>query len=177
MLKGTNCTVRHVLASDLNTFLPLFNDLSTRTEFFSHLFQSPETMRKEFALNHFATEDRELYVIEAHDGNLVGIISHFKSRTPISREIGYRMFGAAYSGRGYMTEATRLLCAYLFRNFTYNRLELLMDPDNIGSERIAQKNGFVYEGTARGGFFVNGAIRNTKVYSLLRAEWQASLLK
>jgi ribosomal-protein-alanine N-acetyltransferase len=175
MLKGTNCTVRHVLASDLNTFLPLFNDLSTRTEFFSNLFQSPEAMRKEFALNHFATEDRELYVIEAHDGKLVGIISHFKSRTPISREIGYRMFGAEYSGRGYMTEATRLLCAYLFRNFTYNRLELLMDPGNIGSERIAQKNGFVYEGTARGGFFINGGIRDTKVYSLLRAEWEASL--
>ncbi len=177
MLKGTHCTVRHILATDLNIFLPLFNDLSTRTEFFSNLFQSPEALRKEFALNQFATEDRELYVIESNDGNLVGIISHFKSRTPISREIGYRMFGSAYSGRGYMTEATRLLCHYLFRNYTYNRLELLMDPGNIGSERVAQKNGFVYEGTQRGGFFINGGIRDTKVYSLLRSEWEAQYQK
>src|SRR4051812_23692405 len=100
MLKGTICNVRHVLAADLTTFIPLFNDLSSRTEFFSNVFQSPETMRKEFALNNYVSDERELYVIEAQDGKLVGIISHFKSRTPISREIGYRMFGPEFSGRG-----------------------------------------------------------------------------
>ena len=50
-----------------------------------------------------------------------------------------------------------------------------MDPLNIGSERIAQKNGFTEEGLMRQAFFINGAMRDVKMYSLLRPEWQARL--
>ena len=64
---------------------------------------------------------------------------------------------------------------YLFNAYAYHRLELLMDPLNIGSERIAQKNGFTEEGLMRQAFFINGAMRDVKMYSLLRPEWQARL--
>jgi len=173
MLKGPLCTVRHVVAADLNTFIALLNDLPSRGEYFSYQFQSPEAIRKEFALSAFVTDEREQYVIEDKSGNIVGTITHFKSRTPVAREVGYRLFDPALGGRGYTTEATRMLCDYLFRAHTYNRLELLMAPDNIGSERVAQKCGFAYEGTMRGVFFTNGEMRDAKMYSLLRADWEA----
>ncbi|MES2126255.1 MAG: GNAT family protein [Pseudomonadota bacterium] len=175
MLKSPLCTVRHVTAADLPTYIALVNDMDSRGQYSNAVFQSPEAMRKEFAVNNFVTDERESYVIDDADGRIVGAISHFKSRTPLCREIGYRLFDQQLGGRGYITEATRLVCDYLFRAYHQtNRLELLMDPENPGSERIAQKCGFTYEGLMRGGFFCNGCVRDTKVYSLLRAEWAAA---
>lgn len=173
MLKGTLCTVRHVLAADLTTFIALVNDLPSRGAFFSMQFKSPEAMRRDFLQSGFVSEDSELFLIEDHHQNIIGTITHFKSRTPASREIGYRLFDPQRGGRGYISEATRLLVDYLFNAYPYHRLELLMDPHNTASERIAQKSGFTQEGLMRQAFFINGSMHDVKIYSLLRPEWQA----
>ena len=173
MLKGTLCIVRHVQAADLNNYIALVNDLPSRGEFFSMQFKSPEAMRREFLQTGLVTEDSELFLIEDHHQHIIGTITHFKSRTPASREIGYRLFDPQRCGRGYTSEATRLLVDYLFNAYPYHRLELLMDPQNTASERIAQKNGFTQEGLMRQAFFIHGSMRDVKMYSLLRPEWQA----
>ncbi|MDC8759928.1 GNAT family N-acetyltransferase [Janthinobacterium fluminis] len=173
MIKGQLCTLRHLTSADLNQFIALSNDLPSRGDYYSTLFKSPEAMRRDFMQTGFVTEDSEMFVIEDSFHHVVGHITHFKSRTPLCREIGYRLFEPGLAGRGYVSEATRLLVNYLFMAHQYHRLELLMDPLNIGSERIAQKCGFTEEGTLRQAFFVNGAIRDTKMYSLLRPEWEA----
>ncbi|MEG0882637.1 MAG: GNAT family protein [Janthinobacterium sp.] len=160
-------------AADLNTYIALVNDLPSRGEFFSMQFKSPETIRREFMQTGLVTEDSELFLIEDHAQHIIGTITHFKSRTPAAREIGYRLFDRQRDGQGYITEATRLVVDYLFRAYPYHRLELLMDPLNVGSERIAQKNGFTQEGLMRQAFFINGVMRDVKMYSLLRPEWQA----
>ena len=177
MLKGQRCNVRHVVNTDLDVYIGLLNDMASRGPHFSTQLQSPEALRMEFGLNGFVTDEREMFLIEDQRGRIVGTITHFKSRTPISREIGYRLFDPALAGRGIMTEACAMLCDYLFRSYPLNRLELLMNPDNVGSERIAQKLGFEFEGTLRGGFFTNGAIRDVKIYGLLRAEWETAKLQ
>jgi ribosomal-protein-alanine N-acetyltransferase len=176
MLKGQLCTVRHLLSSDLNTFIALANDLPSRGDYFSTHFKSPETMRKEFMQNSFVTDDSELFVIEDSLHHIIGVITHFKSRTPVSREIGYRLFEAKLAGRGYMTEACRLLVDYLFNVHQYHRLELLSAPENVASVRVAQKCGFRPEGTLRQAFFINGRYRDVAVFSLLRPEWEANHL-
>jgi ribosomal-protein-alanine N-acetyltransferase len=172
MLKGPLCTVRHLLTADLNTFIALVNDLPSRGDHFSSHFKSPEQMRKEFLQTGFVTEDSELFVIEDRAHHIVGVITHFKSRTPICREIGYRLFDAALAGRGYVSEATRLLVDHLFRVYQYHRLELLTAPENAASVRIAEKCGFQPEGLLRQAFFINGRYCDVGVHSLLRPEWE-----
>jgi [ribosomal protein S5]-alanine N-acetyltransferase len=174
MLKGQLCTVRHLLTADLNTFIALANDLPSRGDYFSSHFKSPETLRKEFAQNGFVTDDSELFVIEDNAHHIVGVITHFKSRTPVTRELGYRLFDPKMSGRGYVTEACRLLVDYLFNVHQYHRLELLSAPENVASIRVAQKCGFTPEGTLRQSFFINGRYQDVQVFSLLRPEWEAS---
>ena len=174
MLKGQLCTVRHLLTADLNTFIALANDLPLRGDYFSSHFKSPETLRKEFAQNGFVTDDSELFVIEDNSHHVVGVITHFKSRTPVTRELGYRLFDPKLSGRGYVTEACRLLVDYLFNVHQYHRLELLSAPENVASIRIAQKCGFSSEGTLRQSFFINGRYQDVQVFSLLRPEWEAA---
>lgn len=174
MLKGHICTVRHLLNGDLNTFIALVNDLPSRGDYFSTHFKSPETMRKEFMQNAFVTDDSELFVIEDGSHHIVGVITHFKSRTPVCREIGYRLFETALAGHGYVTEACRLLVDHLFNVYQVHRLELLTAPENQASIRIAQKCGFTQEGTLRQSFFINGRYCDVIVHSLLRPEWEAS---
>lgn len=174
MLKGSLCTVRHLLSADLNVFIALVNDLPSRGDYFSSHFKSPETIRREFMLTGFTSEESELFVIEDSFHHIVGVITHFEGRTPLCREIGYRLFDPQLAGRGYVSEATRLLIEHLFKAHQYHRLELLMDPCNLASERIAQKCGFTEEGTLRQAFFINGTIRDAKLYSLLRPEWRAA---
>jgi|SRR5450830_341841 len=172
MLKGQLCTVRHLLNTDLNTFVALVNDLPSRGEHFSLHFKSPEAMRKEFVQTGFVTEDSELFVVEDRQHHIVGVISHFKTRTPTSREIGYRLFDRELGGQGYTTEALRLLCGYLFRVHPWHRLEVLAAPANIASVRVAQKCGFRVDGRLREAFFINGRYTDVHVMSLLRPEWE-----
>jgi RimJ/RimL family protein N-acetyltransferase len=172
MLKGQLCTVRHLLTADLNTFIALVNDRPSRGDYFSIQFKSPETMRKEFMQNGFVSDDSELFVIEDSLHHIVGVISHFKGRTPICRELGYRLFDPKLAGRGYVTEACKLLTDYLFNVHQYHRLELLSAPENVASVRVAQKCGFSAEGTLRQSFFINGQYRDVVVFSLLRPEWE-----
>lgn len=166
------CTVRHLLTADLNTFIALVNDLPSRGDYFSHHFKSPEAMRKEFMQHGFVTDDSELFVVEDAHHHLIGVLTHFKSRTPVSREIGYRLFEPALAGQGYITEAVRLLADYLFRVHTWHRLELLIAPENTGSVRVAQKCGFTAEGTLRQAFFINGSYHDVTIHGLLRPEWE-----
>ncbi|MBA5603759.1 GNAT family N-acetyltransferase [Duganella sp. FT3S] len=173
MLKGKLCTVRHLLTADLNTFIALVNDLPSRGDYFSSQFKSPETMRKEFMQSGFASEDSELFVIEDQAHHIVGVLTHFKARTPTMREIGYRLFDQTLAGRGYVTEACTLLVDHLFKTSQFHRLEVLTAPDNLASVRVAEKCGFTAEGTLRQSFFINGSFCDVTVYSLLRPEWEA----
>ena len=173
MLKGQLCTLRHLLTADLNTFIALVNDLPSRGDYFSQQFKSPEAMRREFMQNGFVTDDSELFVVEDRAHHIVGVITHFKSRTPSTRELGYRLLEPALAGRGYISEALQLLVDHLFKVHVWHRMELLTAPGNAGSVRVAQKCGFSAEGTLRGAFFINGRYQDVSVYSLLRPEWEA----
>ncbi len=43
-------------------------------------------------------------------------------------------------------------------------------PENAASRRIAEKCGFVLEGTARGAFYNDGRNQDVLIYSLLRTD-------
>ena len=121
--------------------------------------------------NSFVTEDSELFVIEDASHHVVGVITHFKSRTPVSREIGYRLFEPALAGRGYTTEAVRLLVDYLFNVHQFHRLELLTAPDNIASVRVVQKCGFQFQGSGLAASLALGSSVPVEWYRLDRKTW------
>ena len=67
-------------------------------------------------------------------------------------ELGYCM-SRAYWGNGYMTEAVKAIIEYLFKTVGLNRIMARHDPENIGSGRVMQKCGMVFEGIQRQAFF------------------------
>jgi RimJ/RimL family protein N-acetyltransferase len=65
-----------------------------------------------------------------------------------SANVGYWLTPSA-RGRGHMTGAMRLFCAWLIQTFGLGRIELTTDPENLASQRVAQRCGFQREGHLR----------------------------
>ena len=104
--------------------------------------------------------DEGTLLIWNQDEVLVGHIEFFR---PVNYwdayELSYQLYGAEHTGKGYTTEAVRLLVDYLFAAKKVNRISLVIVPENAPSRRIAEKCGFQLEGTARGAFFNGGSQR------------------
>jgi len=85
-------------------------------------------------------------------------------------EIGY-WCAAESRGRGVATRAVRVVCRYAFEELGIGRLEIVVDPDNIASRRVADKAGFREEGILRSHLTQrDGARRDSVLYSLLPAD-------
>jgi RimJ/RimL family protein N-acetyltransferase len=84
--------------------------------------------------------------------------------------IGYWCIAAA-RGRGIVTDALRLLCRYALDELELHRLELITDPDNAASQRVAEKAGFRREGVLRSHLpHPDGRRRDSVMFSLLPGE-------
>jgi len=74
-------------------------------------------------------------------------------------------------GKGYGTEATKLMLRYGFMELNLNRIQTQDMEDNIGGWRADEKAGFKYEGTLRSVIQRFGKYTNVRVYSMLRHEY------
>lgn len=73
-------------------------------------------------------------------------------------------------GKGYGSEAQRLLAEYLFAATDVNRVEASTDVENIAEQRALEKAGFVREGVQRGSQFRWGTYHDLVTYSRLRGD-------
>ena len=78
--------------------------------------------------------------------------------------------GPGARGRGLAPAAVRLMSGWAFEELRLARLALLIEPDNLASRRVAERCGFVHDGTLRGHFAGRGGSRvDALVYGLLAA--------
>jgi RimJ/RimL family protein N-acetyltransferase len=75
-------------------------------------------------------------------------------------------------GKGYGTEATRLLIQHGFHTLNLNRIWLHVYEYNAAAIHIYQKLGFQREGTLRQDTYRDGRYWDTIVMGLLRPEWE-----
>src|ERR1700722_2982674 len=74
-------------------------------------------------------------------------------------------------GQGYGTEVIRMLCRYGFRNRNLRRLELETLASNTAMRRLAEKCGFLHEGTQREREYDGDGFADLVIYGLLRHDW------
>ncbi|PQM33628.1 putative ribosomal-protein-alanine acetyltransferase [Prunus yedoensis var. nudiflora] len=88
-------------------------------------------------------------------------------------ELGY-VLGSKYWGKGIATQAVKLVADTIFKEWTHlERLEAFVDVDNVGSQRVLEKSGFLREGVLRKFFILKGRTRDMVIFSLLSTECQA----
>ena len=128
------------------------------------------------ALEHLAVIDAK---IENNEGinwaielkstkQFVGIIGHYRLKPENFRaEIGY-MILPEFHGNGIITEAIRAAVNYGFDTMNLHSVEAIIDPKNLASEKVLQKNGFIKEAHILENEFYDGRFLDTVIYSLLK---------
>ena len=84
-------------------------------------------------------------VIESPDGEFAGWAGLDGRTRRDDAEIGWYL-SSRHWGRGYATEATRLLVDFGFGTLGYRRLFATADPDNAASRRVLDKSGLTFGG-------------------------------
>lgn len=109
------------------------------------------------------------FIFEQETDALVGGVALSNVRRGVSQSgsIGYWM-GESYSGRGYMSEAVRLLLSFAFDTLGLHRVEAACLPHNRASRRLLAKLGFREEGLARRYLCINGRWQDHVTHAILR---------
>ena len=171
MLTGQLVTLRQVREADLDVLYDAHTNIRDRGAYFPLGVMSQTAFRGEFAEHGFWQKTEGMLVIVSPEGEIAGHIEFFR---PVSYwdafELSYQIYGDQYAGRGFVTEAVQLLVDYLFGVKKEHRVHLVIVVGNGASRRIAEKCGFVLEGTVRGAFFNDGRNQDVLLYSLLRTD-------
>ena len=109
-------------------------------------------------------------MVDACAGALLGSID-LRVDTHFHRgHVGYWVAAPA-RGRGICTRALRLVTRWALDELGLQRLELITDPDNIASQRVAEKVGYRREGVLRAHLrHPDGRVRDSVMFSLLPGE-------
>lgn len=174
-LETERLLLRRVSKDDLNEILGLRGNPETMK-----FIPRPLVKTEEDALNHFKMIDEK---IEKNEGinwaitvrgnpKLIGIIGHYRIQPENHRcEIGY-MILPQYKGQGIVTEAIKAVLEYGFEDMNMHSIEAVIDPDNIASERVLQKNGFVKEAHILENEYYDGKFWDTVIYSILKRNFK-----
>lgn len=88
----------------------------------------------------------------------------------LSANLGYSM-DWRYNGRGYMTEAVRLILGFAFEDLGLHRIQAATLTHNHGSMRVLEKTGFRREGTALRYLKINDQWQDHHIFAITAEEF------
>lgn len=107
-------------------------------------------------------------IFKIDNDELIGTIGLFRIlRDPLqSAIIGYSLSKNHY-GKGYATEAVKLVLDYGFTILKLHRIEAGVMPHNLGSIRVLEKAGFEKEGISKSNVKINGKWEDHQVLAII----------
>ncbi|NLL66814.1 MAG: GNAT family N-acetyltransferase [Clostridiaceae bacterium] len=171
MIHGKNIILRTIYPNEIEHVYELISHINAKGDYWHLSFPSANEFIKEYNRTGFWSTNEGRMLIVSPDGEYIGELIYFKGLDYQSGyEVGYELFSPESSGKGYMSEALLLFCAYMFSVYPINRIQVNTMEGNKASARVAEKCGFTYEGTMRKATFHQGKYHNLRLYSLLREE-------
>lgn len=116
-----------------------------------------------------ADEALVLAVIHPEEG-LVGTVGLSPVPEHERAEMGY-WIGTPYWGRGFATEAVRIVLTWAFQECGLRRVEAFCYPGNPASARVLEKVGMTLEGRLRARVLRWNEPRDLLAYGVLADEW------
>jgi RimJ/RimL family protein N-acetyltransferase len=111
-------------------------------------------------------------IVGVEGGELLGSVDlHGVDWEDRRANIGYWTASEA-RGRGVATRAVRLLSLWAFDELGLARVQIYVDVTNAGSQRVAERAGFVREGVLRSHSQLKGERFDSVIFSLLPADLQ-----
>lgn len=147
ILETERCIVRELSLDDLDALFALYED-EVITKYTDSLY--PYEEEKEFQRAYIENMYRYFgyglwLVFSKETGALIGRagLEHREYHEEIELELGY-IIGTKYQGQGYATEVCKAILEYAKENTGFARINALIDAENVVSERLAEKLGFVH---------------------------------
>ena len=162
--------LRRVAKEDVNEIFALRSNKETMK-----YIPRPLVKTEEDALAHIAMIDEK---IENNEGinwaitlknnpKLIGLIGHYRIKPEHFRaEIGYMLL-PEYHGKGIIAEAIKETVKYGFEIMKLHSIEAVIDPENLASEKVLQKSGFVKEAHFKENEYYEGNFLDSVIYSIL----------
>jgi RimJ/RimL family protein N-acetyltransferase len=109
-----------------------------------------------------------LAAVDTATGRLLGSVGLFvENREHLRGELGW-VFDPVYWGRGYATEATRILVRFGFDDLGLHRISATCHPDNAASARVLEKAGMTFEGRMGGHMRGRDGWRDSLLYAVVK---------
>jgi RimJ/RimL family protein N-acetyltransferase len=151
-LVGGLVRLRYRTAADIPAFVRWYSDPDV-LHWLGMSEAAPASMESETARFTQAEDDptRRTWVIETREGRAIGSIALINlNELHHTAELGISIGEKDCWGRGYGTDAIRILLAHAFGAMGLRRVWLITDADNERGIRCYEKCGFVREGLLRG---------------------------
>jgi ribosomal-protein-alanine N-acetyltransferase len=102
-------------------------------------------------------KDRAYQYLVCFDNTIVGRINLVSVTRPYFNKatLGYRI-GESFAGKGHASQAVRLAVDIAAAQLKLSRIEAIVRPQNVGSTRVLERNGFVAFGQARRSMYLHG---------------------
>jgi len=161
-LEDDSIVLRPLTEDDAPALVSAIGDDSDLDRWTRIPFPYTEDHAREFIAS---TEESAFAIVDRTSGELLGGIGARVYEMAIV-EIGYWVKADA-RGRGLATRALTLIARFAFDELAAARVQLRTEPDNLGSQRVAEKAGFIREGTLRSFLDFKGRRRDAVMFSLL----------
>lgn len=175
MTTGETVYIRLLKTDDAVNALRLQTDNRDFFEEFSmnrnrDFYTMESQMKRIEKYNENMQKDQEYYfgIFKNDDNTLIGTINLFQVlRGGLqSAFIGY-FLDKNHNGKGYTTEAAKLIVEHAFHDLKLHRVEAGVMPHNIASMRVLEKAGFHKEGIAKSNVKINGNWEDHQVLAII----------
>ena len=107
-------------------------------------------------------------VVARDNGEVLGSIGAHSMRDGVAH-IGYWTVAAARR-QGYTTDALKTITSWFICERGAMRVELVTEPSNTGSRRVAEHAGYITEGVLRSRLTLHGRRTDVVMYSMLPSD-------
>ncbi|WP_165485396.1 GNAT family N-acetyltransferase [Protofrankia symbiont of Coriaria ruscifolia] len=174
-LTGSLVTVRDFTAADVEAAHAVVGDprVTDHLSFAAKTLDQTATMIDGILARARQDPRTEYYLAVERDGLPLGFARLGLDGVKAAK-LGYAVH-ADHWGRGYATDAVRVLVTFGFDELGLHRISAAIGPDNAASVAVVKRAGFSYEGRIRDHVHTNGAWRDSLLYSVLEHEWPHDL--
>lgn len=172
MLSSERIYLRPIESDDTDNILKWRNHPEIRRDLFS---SEPVTREGhlQWLQKLIVSTERKEFIIIRKDGNTsigtVGLSSiDFQNQ---KAELGIMIGETSEWGKGFATEACRLLLRFAFQELKFNKVYLRVFEENAAAVKLYEKLGFSKEGLLKEEIKKDGTYRNIFYMSFLKKDW------
>lgn len=174
IIKHGCVTLRAIEEKDSDILFRMINSSEIEKALGSFSLPVNEAQQREWIANYRNTEKQIRWMIELDNEAVIGVIMLYdidmKNGTA---EVGYKiMADKEVRMQGDMDDAMQGVLKYAFEELRLNCVTAHALADNVRSERLLERNGFVQEGLLRQRVYQSGAYVDMKVFSILQGEFE-----